>query len=171
MADDRTIRIQIIAGGGSGGSGQKNDDGSGDTIDISGRILHPVKGLLKDIASKNKTAASVIGQTINIISQAVHSETNRYFTLREDYLSQKTLENQKVALGKVGGFLASVVGGATAGGIVGAFAGFGYWGVSEVLNIRNTESNYYQQLNAANFQTSFSQVRAGLVNNGRGTEN
>lgn len=170
MADDRVITIRILAGGGGGDSGQKSGD-SDDFGDISGRILHPVKGLLKDIASKNKMAASVIGQTISIVSQAVRSETNRYFTLREDYLSQKTLENQKVALGKVGGFLTSVIGGAMVGGVVGGFAGFGYWGVSEVLNIRNTESNYYQQLNTANFQTSFSQVRAGLVNNGRGTEN
>ena len=95
-----------------------------------------------------------------------------------DYLSQRTLENVNIAVSKVQGLGMAALTGASAGSfagpvgtVAGVVVGTASWGVQELMGMRSAGSNYYQQLNGANFQIAFSQVRAGLVDNGRGTEN
>ena len=57
--------------------------------------------------------------------------------------------------------------GAAAGAVIAA-TGFA---ISEVSNYQQRMSNYYQNLNATNYQTEFDRTRAGLTNEGKGTEN
>lgn len=175
MADDRVIRVKIIAA--EGGNSAPKKDGGGGLGDVT-RALHPVRHLLSEVTEKNELVGYFFTQAVNNVSKAAKSEVNRYYTLREDYLSQKTLENVNTAVSKVQGLGMSALTGASAGSftgpvgtVVGAVVGVASWGVQEFIAMRNTGSNYYQQLNGMNFQTSFGQVRAGLVDNGRGTEN
>ena len=58
-----------------------------------------------------------------------------------------------------------------AGAVAGAVIGTVGWGVNEIMNYQQRMSNTYQLLNSNNFSTNFAQVRAGLINGGRGTEN
>lgn len=176
MADDRTIRIEIVASGGGGEKkdGEKNVGGLGNLT----RALHPVRLLLSEVTEKNQLVGYIFTESVISVNKAAKSEINRYYTLREDYLSQRTIENVNVALNKVQTLGSSVLNGASAGSFVGGagiiagvVVGAASWGINEIIGIRNAGSNYYQQLNSTNFQTSFSQVRAGLIDNGRGTEN
>lgn len=177
MSDDRTIRIEIIAGGGGESSSNGDSKKSGGLGNLT-RVLHPVRHLLSEVTEKNEMVGYFAAETVRSINKAAKSEINRYYTLREDYLSQRTIENVNVALNKVQTLGTSILNGASAGSfggpvgaVAGVVAGAGFWTINELIGMRSAGSNYYQQLNSANFQTSFSQVRAGLIDNGRGTEN
>lgn len=175
MADDRVIRIKITTGeGGSSGDGGSKKS----SVENLKRIIHPVKTLLNELTEKNELVGYFASESVKSVTRAAKSEINRYYTLREDYLSQRTIENVNVALNKVQTLGSSILSGASAGSFggpvtsaVGAVAGAGFWTINELIGMRSAGSNYYQQLNSANFQASFSQVRAGLIDNGRGTEN
>lgn len=174
MADERVIRIQIELGNGSGGGGGSKKSGIGNIT----KILHPVRHLLSEITEKNELVGYFLTEAVKDVNKAAKIEVNRYFTLREDYLSQRTLENVNIAVSKVQGLGMAALTGASAGSfagpvgtVAGVVVGTASWGVQELMGMRSAGSNYYQQLNGANFQTAFSQVRAGLVDNGRGTEN
>ena len=60
---------------------------------------------------------------------------------------------------------------AATGNVVGAVATAGLAVINEGIQYYSRMSNYYQALNATNYQTGFSATRAGLVNDSRGTEN
>ena len=57
------------------------------------------------------------------------------------------------------------------GGPVGAAVGAVSWGVNEFIQNKANLSGYYQDLNASNFNMQFNRTRAGLIDEGRGTEN
>ena len=57
------------------------------------------------------------------------------------------------------------------GGPTGAVIGAAGWVGSEILQNQASLSSYYSSINATSMQTEFSRTRAGLVDNGRGTEN
>jgi hypothetical protein len=112
-----------------------------------------------------------IQNTIQAIKQSVNLGMKRYFSLTEDYISENNFNNFSTAISKTTGLAAGVIAGATAGGPLGAVIGAGVWVNSEIISYRSRMSNYYSSLNATNYNTSYERTRAGLVDNGRGTEN
>lgn len=137
----------------------------------------------KKSTKKEKSSVNVIGMYAfnnvkNELVSTVTSTLNRQITLNENYLAQNNLNVAKKSLSLVSSLASSIYAGGKVGAIggpvgsaIGAAIAATTWGMSQYISYQNRMSSYYQQLNSNNFNTEFSQVRAGLINNGRGTEN
>lgn len=149
------------------------------------------EGLLKDL-DKNasisvKGFSYVYEQEKQILTTGLSMGWNRYTSLKEDYISENRLNNLKTSISKVkslssstlqasslGKMAGMAVGGpigAAVGSVLGTVAGVVTWGVKNEQQNRQKLQGYYKQLNETNFQTYLDSSRAGLVDNGRGTEN
>lgn len=162
MADTRKITIEIID---KGSSEENNETPLKKNLPKSERKKQGGKKTAEEmyLNSAAQKAISTLGNAMNL-------SINRYFSLQEDYLAENIYRNAKTTIGKVESLYGSIKAGAAISGTFGV-VGAVIWGVSEGLNQFQRYSNYYAQLNATNAQTEFSQKRAGLYNNGRGTEN
>lgn len=172
MALGKTITIEII---------DNNIDREESTPAQEEQKKEP--GAKKKSTKKEKSSVSVIGMYAfnnvkNELVSTVTSTLNRQITLNENYLAQNNLNIAKKSVSLVSGLASSVYIGGKVGVIggpvgmtIGAAVGAATWGMSQYISYQNRMSSYYQQLNSNNFNTEFSQVRAGLINNGRGTEN
>ena len=134
-----------------------------------------------------QTFKYVASQSEQIAKTAITMGWNRYTTLQEDYLAENRVNNIEISINNVksiadstvngantGAKLGASVGGPVGGAIgaaVGAVTGAAFWGVQNHLKNQQKLQGYYKQLNETNFQTYLDASRAGLVNNGRGTEN
>lgn len=180
MSDAKTIKIEITSvqknSNNNTNKSSKNELGE----DLAGfkKFLHPVDAVGELIDEKSKLWGMVFNKSVGLIVSSVGNEINRYLNLTEDYLGQDAYTNVRVAVEKTqtaastilnGAMIGSVAGpvGAAAGAVISAAS----WGISQIISGRNSMSSYYQALNASNFQVGFSQTRAGLIDNGRGTEN
>ena len=121
-----------------------------------------------------------------VLNSSVSYATNRYFSLKEDYLSENVYNNIKSGVTKGLGMANSLISGATAGAKTGSVfgpvgtavgavlgasvGGFGY-GLNQYVQYQQKMSGYYQQLNATNAQTQFQAKRLGLSNEGQNTLN
>lgn len=185
MADDRKITIEIVDG--PGGSKQENEeletnDENEDFKKAISQSLHPIK-FLKEKYHDTKLGKNVIfnmavNKSIETGKSVVNDTFRRYVNLKEDYMAENSYNAISTTISKASSFGSSVVSGIQIGstmGPIGALVGGSIGAVFGAVNIAQSErmrySSYYQQLNSSNFQTSFSQTRAGLINNGRGTEN
>ena len=163
-SDTRKITIEII-GGDDKGDSKKQDN----KTDIKKNTKKIKKEIVKAEAYKN-AIVQVRDTTLNIAEMSL----NRYFTLSEDYMSQNIYNNVKKSINKgmqllkTTGAVATM---AATGNVVGAVATAGLAVINEGIQYYSRMSNYYQALNATNYQTGFSATRAGLVNDSRGTEN
>ena len=179
-ADTKKITIEIVGGGAETGEGtaQGQEDSGSNLKDSLSKLLHPISTIENSVLGKtvilNQAYQSVKQTTLNALDMSI----NRYFSLKEDYLAETTYNNVKTSISKVTGLAASAINGAMmgsslgpAGSIAGAVIGATAFGVNEFLGYQTRYSNYYKNLNEANFQTGFGQMRAGLVNGSRGTEN
>ena len=153
MAEAKKIIIEII-------------DGSNSSSEKEGNKKQKNKKTAEEIylIHSAKRAAQTLGNSINL-------SINRYFSLQEDYLAENLSNHVKLTFGKIEGLVGTIKAGVGVLGVGGAVIGAGLWVVSEAINQHQRYSNYYAQLNATNAQTEFSQKRAGLYDNGRGTEN
>lgn len=184
MAEVRKITIEIVDGSGSGG-GASSKGNSGDNEksfkDDLKEILHPVKTFF----SKRENGENeflilnyVYNNARSVIASSVSTTLQREFSLSENYIAQQTYANASKAIGAVESFAGSVISGALVGakfGPYGAIVGSVISGAVNIVSQYNTNQNrlssYYQSLNASNYQSDFSQVRAGLIDGSRGTEN
>ena len=121
-----------------------------------------------------------------VLSSSVSYATNRYFSLKEDYLSENVYNNIKSGVTKGLGMANSLISGAAVGAKTGSVfgpvgtavgavlgasvGGFGY-GLNQYVQYKQKMSGYYQQLNATNAQTQFQAKRLGLSNEGQNTLN
>lgn len=172
MALGKTITIEII---------DNNIDREESTP--AQQAQHKEPKAKKTSTKKEKSSVSVIGMYAfnnvkNELVSTVTSTLNRQITLNENYLAQNNLNIAKKSVSLVSGLASSVYAGikigkigGTTGIAVGVAIAATTWGMSQYISYQNRMSSYYQQLNSNNFNTEFSQVRAGLINNGRGTEN
>ncbi len=115
-----------------------------------------------------KDAANIAKDTV---IKSVEISINRNLSLTENYIGQQTLSNVKTIASKTASLIGSVATGAVAGGPIGAAIAAASWGIGQYFEYRQRMESYYRALNAANAQTEFSQTRAGLYNDGRGTLN
>lgn len=167
MADTRKIVIEI-QGGSSSSDGKSKEERESS---LTSKLLHPIKSIEKATVGKNVLLNQAYQNTKSLVIQTASTSINRYFSLSEDYIMQNTVSNTMTTLNKVKGLGQSVLLGAQIGGPVGTFFGLGAWGVSEFITNQANLSSYYEGINAANYQTQYTRTRAGLVDNGRGTEN
>lgn len=166
MAEVRSITIEIINGSGGGGDDEE-------------KKLKKKKREEEKTKEKQKNALKKFGQeALELLGNAAEQSLQRHFTLTENYMSQNIYANAKktISLVKQGATsiasmsqIGSVFG--PVGAVVGAAIGAISFGVDTAIAYQTRMSSYYQSLNAGNYQSDFSQVRAGLVDGSRGTEN
>lgn len=191
--------IEIIIGGGDGGSG--SGDGNSTRKERAKNpheafankldsLLHPVKSGQSELMQKvraNMKPENVakVGAALYIVKDVAsmlwrygNMELNRSFALKENYMAQNKMNMFNEQMGTLKSSIStvgsSIVMGAMAGGIPGAIVGGAYGVVKAAVDIDIQKGQkieqYNMQLNATNAQTQFSASRAALVNGSRGTE-
>lgn len=188
QSSKRVVTIRIVGGGGSG-------DSSGKETKQKSVEFDPRKILSKTLDEAFPTLAKVknselaqftIKKAGAVLNSSVSYATNRYFSLKEDYLSENVYNNIKSGVTKGLGMASSLISGAAAGAKTGrvfgpvgmavgavlgaSVGGFGY-GLNQYVQYQQKMSGYYQQLNATNAQTQFQAKRLGLSNEGQNTLN
>lgn len=188
QSSKRVVTIRIVGGGGSG-------DSSGKETKQKSVEFDPRKILSKTLDEAFPTLAKVknselaqftIKKAGAVLNSSVSYATNRYFSLKEDYLSENVYNNIKSGVTKGLGMASSLISGAAVGAKTGsvfgpvgtavgavlgaAVGGFGY-GANQYVQYQQKMSGYYQQLNATNAQTQFQAKRLGLSNEGQNTLN
>jgi hypothetical protein len=159
--DTRKITIEII-GGGSGSEKNKKD-----TVD---KELNPKE------TKEEKTGAEiwlnmVAQRALSLFTATVESSSHNYFYMKEDYLGEQIYRNVKSNISKVSGSIITIAAGAKIGGAPGAVIATVGVVANEGLSIYNKYASLENQMNTLNYGMEFSRTRAGLVDNGRGTEN
>ena len=169
MAENRKITIEIV-------ETQKETKQKSETANEEGDYLslrdlwNPGKAIEKMTLGKSVFINQAYSQAKNIVSSALTTGLNQYFKLNEDYIAQNSYNNLMTSVSKTKSLVSTALAGAQfgPGGLVAAGVG---WAITEVISYRAKLSNYYSSLNSTNYNTEFSRTRAGLVDNGRGTEN
>lgn len=201
------IKITIIgsgdgSGSGESGGGRKKKEKTPEQIarDKLHKILNPVQTTKNELKSEiearfGEKAGGIIG-TIGIASKLISDaastaykivmmEHSRYFSLREDYISQNKMNMIQSQLSSAKSLASSIVGNASTYGLMGALGGpveaavgaviGGVVGATKsIINIETqnlqTQEQYNMQLNAISAETQFAASRANLINGGKGTE-
>lgn len=177
MADNRKITIEILSSEGDS-SQTKEQKPENDVKKALNKIMHPLKNSSLSDKASFVVVVYALEQARKMLVQGADYMFGRYYSLTEDYIGQTNYQNIKTAYGKVTGGVSSIFGGAlvgslagpvgaVAGAVIGAFS----WGVGEHTQNQSILSNYYQDLNSTNLNTQYNRTRAGLINEGRGTEN
>lgn len=188
-SDTRKIVIEIRDGsggnGGSGGSKNKKKKGNKDIDETSQKMLkalnfafHPLDTLEDAVIGQMQSAKYIVDNLLDLGKNSLMFTLNRTYTLTEDYMGQNSLNNFMSGAGKIGSLGASMIAGAKLGAVfgpvgatVGAGIGTTFFIANEALTGAQTLQGYYSSINAATYQTEFAMQRAGLINEGRGTEN
>lgn len=188
QASKRVVTIRIVGGGGSGDSSGKETKQKSVEFDPRKILSKALDDAFPTLAKvKNSELAQfTIKKAGAVLSSSVSYATNRYFSLKEDYLSENVYNNIKSGVTKGLGMANSLISGAAAGAKTGSVfgpvgtavgavlgasvGGFGY-GLNQYVQYQQKMSGYYQQLNATNAQTQFQAKRLGLSNEGQNTLN
>ncbi len=189
QSSKRVVTIRIVGGGGSGDSSGKENKKKSVEFDprkILSKALDEAFPTLAKVKN-SELAQFTIKKAGAVLSSSVSYATNRYFSLKEDYLSENVYNNIKSGVTKGLGMANSLISGAAAGAKTGSMilpgigtavgavlgasvGGFGY-GLNQYVQYQQKMSGYYQQLNATNAQTQFQAKRLGLSNEGQNTLN
>ena len=168
MAEVRKITIEIVEGSGGG------DDG--DNKVKKKKKKKTDEEILEE--KKKKASEQLWHQARDVFLISVEESLQRHFTLTENYMSQNIYANAKKSISLAMSAGASILEGAKIGSVFGpggtiggAIVGAATFAVQQQLQYQTRMSSYYQSLNASNYQSDFSQVRAGLIDGSKGTEN
>lgn len=142
-------------------------------------IKNPVQTLEKKIMASNAwPAAMIMSKTEQLLVNTANIEMNRFFSLKEDYMSQNAVNMLKQEVSTIKSIASSTLAGVMTGakgGIVGmavgGVIGTAYGVANAVISKNQQIEQYNMQLNTINMQVSYGERRASLVNGGRGTEN
>lgn len=181
----KEITIKIVseskpsASGGGGSSKASSDE------DISNKILsflsHPLQSIKRDAFDNKITGKHLIAQYIfdNAVSNTKRIAMfsyNKYLNLSENYLLENDAEAVKKGLDFFGGLGASMIAGAklgSAGGgpgmVVGAVVGGLTYGFGSGISYEQKKYGYYNSIASSTYQNQYSQIRAGLIDGGRNT--
>lgn len=188
QSSKRVVTIRIVGGGGSGDSSGKETKQKSVEFDPRKILSKALDDAFPTLAKvKNSELAQfTIKKAGAVLSSSVSYATNRYFSLKEDYLSENVYNNIKSGVTKGLGMASSLISGAATGAKTGSVfgpvgtavgavlgasvGGFGY-GLNQYVQYQQKMSGYYQQLNATNAQTQFQAKRLGLSNEGQNTLN
>lgn len=186
-SDKRVITIRIVGGDSNAAvSGSKQS-----TV----KDFNPVKILSDAVDNAFPTVAKVKNSSLyqfaknqaeGVIISAASYGLNRYFSLKEDYLSENVYNEIKSKVSKTVGLGKSILSGISAGAttgssfgpigaavgaVAGAVIGGAGYGTQQYIQYQQKMSGYYQQLNATNAQTQFQAKRLGLSDEGQNTLN
>lgn len=188
QSSKRVVTIRIVGGGGSGDSSEKETKKKSVEFDPRKILSKALDDAFPTLAKvKNSELAQfTIKKAGAVLNSSVSYATNRYFSLKEDYLSENVYNNIKSGVTKGLGMANSLISGAAVGAKTGSVfgpvgtavgavlgasvGGFGY-GLNQYVQYQQKMSGYYQQLNATNAQTQFQAKRLGLSNEGQNTLN
>lgn len=181
MADERKIVIELKTTGISEDTSKTSDTGNGKTNDelknVINTLMHPIRTAEKNTVGRNILANQAYQNAKQTVKNIGQYHIYKYFTLKENYLSETTAQNIQTSLNKATSFAASVGGGAmvgAAGGPVGAAIGAAIgaigWTSNEIVGIFQTRTQERISVSTNNQQTSFQQTRLGLID-GRGGTN
>jgi len=167
MSETRKIIVEIVSPGGKG-NGNKSDNTArnGDKTNrkeatLLGKAVLVERAFYKTIQSSKRLANVTIG---------------RINTLSEDYIGQtvynnvaSTINDGLSAVYMLASFstIGTMLGGAALGSGLGVVAAIG----GKAVQVMQQYQQYYSNLNAASYNTSYSRIRAGLSDSSRGTEN
>ena len=180
MPEVREITIKIQAEGGSDEWQPSPNPEPSPTPEkqSTNTAIRPIK------SSDNKTLAKsvLLNQAFqvakNSIIRSLDFNITRYLDLKEDYLSENDYNAAKATIQTTATFATSVFIGAkvgSVGGPVGALIGgaIGAVGgtIANLQGYRSLKSSVSTDLNGRIIQTNFARERAGLTNEGKGTEN
>ena len=137
-----------------------------DGVSISGRSS---SGSGRSVSRDSTSAAAsvFVNQVFNVaknaVTLAVTTTTNRYNSLYEDYIGEQTSKNYATVIKKSSALILPLVTGhPVISGLVLAH---------DIYNSFNKYVDSIQKLNTTDYNTNFGRIRAGLVDNGKGTEN
>lgn len=183
MADDRRIVIELKVGGGDNAN-PTNINESKDLVSILKNIQHPgawiENKLLKNVApGKAEFISYAVGKAKSIAKGYALYYVNRHLNLTEDYKAEQNLNNALSIISHVGeGFttiLSGAIVGAKAGGglgaVAGAVVGAGAFAANTTLNAIQAHDEEKIRISTMNIQANYQQVRLGLIDDGRGTQN
>lgn len=188
QSSKRVVTIRIVGGGGSGDSSGKETKKKSVEFDPRKILSKALDDAFPTLAKvKNSELAQfTIKKAGAVLSSSVSYATNRYFSLKEDYLSENVYNNIKSGVTKGLGMASSLISGAAkgaktgsvfgpvgtaVGAVLGATVGGFEYGLNQYVQYQQKMSGYYQQLNATNAQTQFQAKRLGLSNEGQNTLN
>lgn len=162
MAEDtRKIVIEIVTS-----SEEEKENKTPKPTDNEGKVKRKETKALENILLNQ-----AYNQAKSLVSQSVNSSLNRYYNMKEDYMLENNVNAIKQVYNKTKSLATTIVSGTMVGGAVGsAIAGIG-WVVSEGINISNRLKDTYAEINATNYNKTFTKTRLGLVDGGKGTEN
>lgn len=207
MAEGK-ITITILGMGGSGSAGSGGSSGGAErdkkpaqmAMDTLRKFMHPlqtgesaIREGVTSLLGDSGGAIAAVGVGSKVLSDAVSTaysvammEHNRYFSLREDYISQNKMNMFQTQVTTAKSILSSFASGVLSGAAAGAAGGAGgmavgavVGGISSLVNVgvrleaqkKQKIEQYNMQINAINAQMEFMSSRASLINGGRGTEN
>ena len=110
-------------------------------------------------------------QVKGLVKNAALYYMNKHFTLKENYLMQRNVDNALTTINKVASFGTSVAGGFLLGSVPGAAVAAVGWVANEAFTVFKRQDQTMMGLNTTNIQTAFQRTRAGLSNGSRGTQN
>ena len=185
MASRKTIYEIKISGLGGGDEEEKKEiknKSEPNGLETISKALHPIKTVESYAKSSGNGPAYFALKTfenaVNLTTTAVKMDVNRYFQFSEDYKNQAYLNNIKNNIAKAKNLGSSIMSGAMVGatfGPVGAGVGAAMGVITSSIDmIREYDilkANFESSLNATRISTTWQAQRAGLYNNGRGTEN
>lgn len=173
MADTRKITIEIV----------QRDEGSATPQPTQVQVDSNNESQTKASSEGKLLLKSVIlNQGYNtakrLVIQGVEANINNYFSLTEDYMAENTYTMIKSSISKITSAGSAVLSGAMAGSVagpvgagIGAVIGAVGFGVSEFFGFQTRMSGYYRALNSSAIEKDYFSRRAGLVDDGKGTEN
>lgn len=181
MAETRKITIEILSSTSTGGEQSKppkEKKQRDETKEFLSIAFHPIKSIEDATVNRNVWIKMAYNSSKQLIGQALSTGLNAYFNISEDYLTQQVCNNIQRTISLGSSMASSVESGVMVGAafgpvgaLIGGTLGFATGAVNAQINYNARMSGYYSALNATNYGTQFSRTRAGLTNNGRGTEN
>lgn len=179
MADERKIVIELKATGSGSDKSSKSEES--DLTDALKNLQHPIQSMEKATLGKNVLVYRTYQQAKALLKDTTIYAVRKYFNLTENYKAEQDLNNTLSVLSNLASAGTSILGGAIAGAKVsggnpyvaaaGAVVGFTTWGINTGLNAAKSWDQQHMQLTTMNIQSEFQQVRLGLIDNGRGTQN
>ena len=167
-SDNRKIIIEIRDSNTTQNSSAKNNN---EYKKNKKNSLKLAKEEIKKEELKNILVNQAYNQAKALIKQSVQSSLNRYYNMKENYMLENDIQQFQNIANKTGNFITTVAAGASIGGPVGATIAAGSWVINETIGTANKWADVYAQINADNYNKTFTKKRIGLVDNGRGTEN
>lgn len=135
-------------------------------VDNEGKVQRTEKKSLESILLNQ-----AYNQAKSLVSQSINTSLNKYYNMKEDYMLENNINAVRNVIGKTTSLATTIAGGFAIGNVAGAVIAGAGWAISEGISYKNRWDGIYAEINATNYNKTFTKQRLGLVDSGRGTEN